>query len=74
MKVERGSKAKVVGVLAARDLQCHLLQGVADTLVRVVIREKNGIMWEKFPNGGPPTPPVWETPVIKKKSWVYFSF
>ena len=33
MKVERGSKAKVVGVLAARDLQCHLLQGVADTLV-----------------------------------------
>ena len=22
----------------------------------------------------PPHPPVWETPVIKKKSWVYFSF
>ena len=30
--------------------------------LRVVIREKNGIMWEKFPSGGPPppTPPVWE--------------
>ena len=26
------------------------------------IGEKNGIMWEKFPSGGPPppTPPVWE--------------
>ena len=36
-------------------------------------QKKNGIMWEKFPSGGPP-PPVWETPVIKKKSWVYFSF
>ena len=36
-------------------------------------QKKNGIMWEKFPSGGPPPPPVWETPVIKK-SWVYFSF
>ena len=29
-------------------------------------QKKNGIMWEKFPSGGPPLP-VWETPVIKKK-------
>ena len=30
--------------------------------------EKNGIMWGKFPSGGPPpSPPVWETPFIKKK-------
>ena len=41
--------------------------------------KKNGIMWEKFSSGGPPppppaTPPVSKTPVIKKKSWVYFSF
>ena len=37
-------------------------------------QKKNGIMWEKFPSGGPPPPPlpVWETPVIKKKSWVFF--
>ena len=30
--------------------------------LRSVLREKNGIMWEKFPSGGPPphTPPVWE--------------
>ena len=25
--------------------------------------EKNGIMWEKFPSGGPP-PPLWEFPHI----------
>ena len=31
-------------------------------VIRNVVREKNGIMWEKFPSGGPPppTPPVWE--------------
>ena len=41
---------------------------------RVVVRKKNGIMWEKFPSGGPPPPPqVWETPVIKKNG-IYFSF
>ena len=47
-----------------------------DRLIRDAVRKKNGIMWEKFPSGGPPPPPppVWETPVIKKKSWVYFSF
>ena len=36
-------------------------------------REKNGIMWEKFPSGGPP-PPVWERPVLQNKIMVYFSF
>ena len=32
------------------------------TQVRDVVRKKNGIMWEKFPSGGPPPhlPPVWE--------------
>ena len=28
-------------------------------------------MWGKFPSGGPP-PPVWETPVIKKKLGLFF--
>ena len=38
---------------------CHSLHF---SEIRVVVREKNGIMWEKFPSGGPPppTPPVWE--------------
>ena len=32
------------------------------TLGSLSEEEKNGIMWEKFPSGGPPppTPPVWE--------------
>ena len=30
--------------------------------------EKNyGIIWEFFPNGGPPTPPFWE-PLLQKKN------
>ena len=29
-------------------------------------------MWGKFPSGGPPPPPVWETPVIKKKLGLFF--
>ena len=30
--------------------------------LRNVVREKNGVLWEKFPSGGPPPliPPVWE--------------
>jgi hypothetical protein len=36
--------------------------------------EKNGIMWEKFPGGGSPPPPVWETPVIKNKVGFIFHF
>ena len=39
-------------------------------LIRDALREKNGIMWEKFPSGGPPQ--VWETPVIKKKLGLFF--
>ena len=34
-------------------------------------------MWEKLPSGGTPPlllPPVWETPVIKEKSWFIFHF
>ena len=40
--------------------------------IRNVVRKKNGIMWQKFPSGGPP--PVWETPVIKKKVGFIFHF
>ena len=29
--------------------------------------EKNGKMWEFFPSGGPPLPPVWEPHVCEKK-------
>ena len=32
--------------------------------------EKNGIMWEKFPSGGP-HPPVWEIPVNKKVGIIF---
>ena len=33
-----------------------------------------GIIWEFFPNGGPPPiPPFWE-PLIQKKIIVYFAF
>ena len=43
---------------------------------RNVLLEKNGIMWEKFPSGGlpSPTPPVWETTVIKKNVGFIFHF
>ena len=34
-------------------------------ILRVVIREKNGIMWEKFPSGGPP--PQFGKPLLSKK-------
>ena len=36
------------------------LHFISNVNLRNVVREKNGIMWEKFPSGGPPTPPVWE--------------
>ena len=42
--------------------------------VRDTIGEKNGIMWEKFPSGGPPPPQFGKPLLSKKKSWVYFSF
>ena len=42
--------------------------------VRDAIGEKNGIMWEKFPNGRTPHPPSLGNPCYQKKSWVYFSF
>ena len=37
--------------------------------VRDALPEKNGIMWEKFPSGGPPSPnpQVCERPVIQNK-------
>ena len=38
-------------------------------------QKKNGIMWEKFPSGRPPSsPPHFGKPLLSKKSWVYFSF
>ena len=40
----------------------------------VVRRRKKRDYVGKIPRVGAPPPPVWETPVIKKKSWVYFSF
>ena len=47
---------------------------IAQSHVMDALLDKNGIMWGKFPSGGPPppTPPVWERPVIEEKSWVYF--
>ena len=36
-------------------------------------RTKNGIMWGKFPSGGPP-PLVWETPCYQKKVGFIFHF
>jgi len=33
--------------------------------------KKYGIIWEFFPNGGPP--PFWE-PLVQKKIMVYFAF
>ena len=37
-------------------------------MLRDAFRNKNGIMWEKFPRGQapPPPPPVWERPCHKK--------
>ena len=34
--------------------------------IRGSSKKKNGIFWEFFPNGGPPTPPFWE-PLSRKK-------
>ena len=44
--------------------------------VRDALPEKNGIMWEKFPSGGPPSPnpQVCERPVIQKKVGSVFCF
>ena len=39
--------------------------------VRDPLKKNYGIIWEFFPNGGPP--PFWE-PLIKKKVSVYFAF
>ena len=36
--------------------------------LRDVLREKNGIMWEKFPSGGPPPPTLqFGKPLLSKK-------
>ena len=43
--------------------------------LRVAIREKKrDYVGKILKRRAPPTPPVWETPVIKKKNGVYFSF
>ena len=52
----------------ARATLCHVPHYVIYE-IRDALREKNGIMWEKFPNVGPPppNPPVWERPVFNNK-------
>ena len=42
--------------------------------VRDALREKNGIMWEKFPSGGPPTPQFGKPLLSKKKVGFIFHF
>ena len=37
-----------------------------ETSIRYAVKKKNDIIWEFFPNVGPPTPPFWE-PLIQKK-------
>ena len=41
--------------------------------IRNAVREKNGIMWEKFPSGGPP-PQFGNAMFFKKKIWFIFHF
>ena len=36
-------------------------------------RKNDGIIWEFFPNVGPPLPPFWE-PVFPKKIWFILHF
>ena len=36
------------------DMTAVLPQNDPDNSIRNALREKNGIMWEKFPSGGPP--------------------
>ena len=47
-------------------------QVIADEEIRVVVRKKTGLCGENSQVADPP--PVWETPVIKKKVGFYFSF
>ena len=36
-------------------------------LILGTLSEKNGIMWGKFPSGGPPPPPQFGKPLLSKK-------
>ena len=43
--------------------------------VRYALKKKNDIIWEFFPNvGPPPPPPPFGNPFSKKKISVYFAF
>ena len=60
-------------IVLARVMSLALVMSLARVMVLARVRdalpEKNGIMWEKFPSGGPPSPnpQVCERPVIQKK-------